>query len=117
MDLVAFSHRDAGSEVAFGTGLEVGIRRDQQAVVPADQAEEPLTVLADPRPDLVVVEPGTDRPVQLHLAPHALHHPEDLAVRSFGSSLAHGEAVEDPGLAAPRPEGRLQDQGAVHVSP
>src|SRR5439155_9218821 len=115
VNLVALPHRHAGSKVALGAELEVGFGEHQEAIVPPDGAEEALTVLADPRPDLGVVEPGTDHGVELHLAPHSLHHAQDLAVGRFGSALSHREAVEDAGLASPRPERGLQYQRSVRV--
>src|SRR5256885_9840484 len=59
VNLVALPHRHAGSKVALGAGLEVGLGEHQEAIVPPDGAEEALTVLADPRPDLARSEEHT----------------------------------------------------------
>ena len=73
-------------------------------------------MLADPGLALTVVEHRLEGRRQLHPAANAFHHAQDLAERVARSPSPHGEAIDQPSLVVPRPEGGLQDQGALQVT-
>src|SRR5207245_5023302 len=95
---VATLKRDPRCQVVIAPWDEVGIAREDQRVVPAGGAGEVISMLADPRSDLAVVETGAHLDVEVDSAVYPLQDAEQLPMGIAGSTLAHREAVQQPRL-------------------
>ena len=111
------SDLEGSHEAVVAVAGELEVRPDDQGVVAAHGAPDALAPVAQPRPDLPVVEAGRHAQRQLHAPSVSFDDAQQLSMGIGLSSFAHGKAVDDPSLASGRADRGLQHQGVMQVAP
>ena len=101
--------------VVRGVHLEIPVSNQEQAIVAADRAVDAGGLMADPGPDLAVVEARRHLDQELHLAANSLDDPDQLLLGLQRSARAHYEEVDDASFGALCPEGGAEHERALQV--
>ena len=116
-DPVSGADLEAPDELVRRILGELLLAPHEQRVVAPDRAVQPVTVAADPRADLAVVEPRRDPDLELERAAHALDHAEDPALIGAVRAVADDEAVEQRRLARRSGQRGLEHERVLDVGP
>jgi len=108
---------DAARQVMSLLHVNGQVARDGQAIVAADGRVVAAARLPNPRLDGAEIEARHNLHGDGHRPFHPVKDAQNLAVRIVFAPFAHGETIDEPGLARTGLERRLQNKAVADVPP